>query len=81
MELNWSKWSRCESSFGLLLVPHQPGIFALAEEIQSAGAQVRRMLAVFEINEGEDVSRALSHLFTPGSVWHTRLAESRPCRE
>lgn len=77
MELNWSKWFRCESSFGLLLVPHQPGIFAVAEEVQSAGAQARRMLAVFEINEAEDVCRALCRLFAPGSPWHSRLADSR----
>ena len=30
--LQWSKWSRCESSFGVLLVPSKPGLFALAEE-------------------------------------------------
>ena len=77
MELNWSKWSRCESSFGLLLAPHQPGIFGLAEEIQPAGAQARRMLAVFEIDEAEDICRALSRLFTPASPWHNRLSESR----
>ena len=77
MELNWSKWFRCESSFGLLLVPHQPGVFALAEEVQPAGAQARRMLAVFEINEAEDVCRALSRLFAPASPWHSRLTDSR----
>ena len=73
MELNWSRWFRCESSFGLLLVPHQPGIFALAEEVGGSS----RMLAVFEINEAEDVCRALSRLFSPASEWRSRMTESR----
>jgi len=78
MELNWSQWFRCESSFGLLLVPDQPGIFALAEEmVQPAGPQARRMLAVFEIDDAEDIARALGRLFLPSSPWRTRLAESR----
>ena len=78
MELNWSRWFRCESSFGLLLVPNQPGVFALAEEVvQPAGPQSRRMLAVFEIDETEDLVRALSRLFTAASQWRERLATAR----
>jgi hypothetical protein len=78
MELNWSRWFRCESSFGLLLVPDQPGIFALAEEmVQPAGPHARRMLAVFEIDDAEDIARALGRLFLPSSPWRTRMAESR----
>jgi hypothetical protein len=78
MEMNWSRWFRCESSFGLLLVPAQPGIYALAEEIvQPAGPYSRRMLAVFEVDETEDLARALSRLFTAASPWRERLAEGR----
>jgi hypothetical protein len=78
MELNWSRWFHCESSFGLLLVPDQPGIFALAEEVvQPAGPGFRRMLAVFEISEADNVARALSRMFAPGSPWHERLTGSR----
>lgn len=78
MELNWSRWFRCESSFGLLLVPDQPGIFALAEEMAGPeGPHGRRILAVFEINEAEDVARALSRLFLPSSPWRARLEGSR----
>jgi hypothetical protein len=78
MELNWSRWFRCESSFGLLLVPDQAGIFALAEElVQPTGPQSRRMLAVFEIDEAEDIARALSRMFLPSSPWRSRLLESR----
>jgi hypothetical protein len=78
MEMNWSRWFRAESSFGLLLVPAQPGVFALAEEIvQPAGPYARRMLAVFEVEEAVDLSRALSRLFAAPSRWRQRLADGR----
>jgi hypothetical protein len=77
MELSWSRWFRCESSFGLLLVPDLPGIFALAEEVgQAAGPASRRMLAVFEVNEAEYLVQALSQQFASGSRWHERLKTS-----
>ena len=74
MEMNWSRWFHCESSFGLLLVPNQPGVFALAEEVVSAG-NGRRMLAVFQVDETEDLSLALSRLFAVGSPWRAKLSE------
>ncbi|HEY6253141.1 MAG TPA: hypothetical protein VI685_24550 [Candidatus Angelobacter sp.] len=78
MELNWSRWSRCESSFGLLLAPNQPGVFALAEEIvESSGPDSRRLLAVFEINEAENLAQVLSRLFAQGSAWQERLTQAR----
>jgi len=78
MEMSWSRWFRCESSFGLLLVPNQPGIFALAEEMMPpAEPNSRRMLAVFEVQEAEDLSRSMSRLFAQGSPWREKLAEAR----
>jgi len=78
MEMNWSRWFHCESSFSLLLVPSQPGIFALAEEVvQAVGEQSRRMLAVFEVAEAEDLSRAMSRLFAAGSPWREKMAEAK----
>jgi acyl-CoA reductase-like NAD-dependent aldehyde dehydrogenase len=78
MEMNWSRWFHCESSFGLLLVPSQPGIFALAEEIvQPANERSRRMLAVFEVEEAEDLSRAMSRLFAAGSPWREKMSQAR----
>jgi hypothetical protein len=78
MEMNWSRWFRCESSFGLLLVPKQPGIYALADEIiQPADSPSRRMLAVFEVEETDDLARSLSRLFAAGSPWRQRLTEGR----
>ena len=76
--MNWSRWFHCESSFGLLLVPSQPGVFALAEEVvQAAEPQSRRMLAVFEVAEADDLSRAMSRLFAAGSPWREKLAQAR----
>ncbi len=78
MEMNWSRWFHCESSFGLLLVPSQPGVFALAEEIvQAVGEQSRRMLAVFEVAEAEDLSRAMSRLFAAGSPWREKMSQAK----
>lgn len=78
MEMNWSRWFHCESSFGLLLVPSQPGVFALAEEVaQVVGTQSRRMLAVFEVAEAEDLSRAMSRLFAAGSPWREKMAQAK----
>jgi hypothetical protein len=32
-KVQWSDWTHCESSFNLVLVPHLPGVYALAEEV------------------------------------------------
>jgi hypothetical protein len=78
MEMTWSRWFHCESSFGLLLVPSQPGVFALAEEVvQASVPQLRRMLAVFEVAEAEDLSRAMSRLFAAGSPWREKMAQAK----
>jgi len=62
----------------LLLVPSQPGVFALAEEVvQAVGAQSRRMLAVFEVAEADDLSRAMSRLFAASSPWREKMAEAK----
>ena len=77
MEMNWSRWFRCESSFGLLLVPNQPGVFALAEEEVAAAPNGRRMLAVFEVDETDDLALSLSRLFAAGSPLRAKLSEGR----
>ena len=79
-QVKWSKWSVCESSFSLLLVPQQPGVFALAEEIVPAGdgaAQSKRMLAILEVGAADDLARTLSRLFAADSVYHQRLSAAR----
>src|SRR5260370_10601283 len=79
MEMNWSRWFRCKSSFELLLVPKQPGIYALAEEIaQPVGPYSRRMLAVFEVGEADDLAHALSRPFATRSPRRQRLTAA-PC--
>lgn len=76
--LTWSRWNRYQTSFSLALAPAQPGIFALAEEVLAPGeaAQLgdRRMLAVFVIDQTDDLGRALSGLFGSASPWRERLA-------
>ncbi|HEX6908687.1 MAG TPA: hypothetical protein VF154_18885 [Terriglobales bacterium] len=76
--LNWSKWFRCETSFSLLLVPDQPGIYAVAEEVltpgESASAGGKRLLAVVQFAETDNLARALSRLFTPASPLQKRIA-------
>jgi hypothetical protein len=74
----WSRWFRCESSFSLLLVPSAPGLYALAEEIAAPGeASAKRMLAVFDIGETDDLCVTLSRHFAPRSPLSERLSTGR----
>ena len=77
--VDWSRWFRCESSFSLLLVPSAPGIYALGEEVV-APSEIRggkRMLAVFEVAETEDLCVALSRKFAPRDPLSARLSGGR----
>jgi len=79
--LQWSKWFRCESSFSLLLVPSKSGLFALGQKMIAPGEMPatggKRMLAVFQISEAEDLGMALGRLFFPGSPLRERFASGR----
>ncbi|HKN32103.1 MAG TPA: hypothetical protein VJX16_02545 [Terriglobales bacterium] len=79
--LHWSRWFRCETSFDLLLVPSKPGLFALGEEIVAPGempvAGGKRMLAVFEIAQAEDLPIAMSRLFAPASPLRDQIDDGR----
>lgn len=77
LRLQWSKWFRCESSFSVLLAPSKPGIFALGEEMISASDGSKRMLALFQVSETDDVGMALGRLFLPGNPIRERLASGR----
>ena len=72
LRLQWSRWFRCDSSFSVLLAPAKPGIFALAEEVAPA-AESKRMLALFEIKETDDIGMALGRLFLPGNPLREKL--------
>ena len=78
LALNWSRWFRCETSFSLLLVPDQPGIYAVAEEMLAPGKSAttggKRLLAVVQFAETDNLARALSRLFTPASPLQERIA-------
>ena|SRR5713226_1605423 len=79
--LQWSKWFRCESRFSLLLVPSKSGLFALGEEMIAPGEVPatggKRMLALFQISEADDLGMALGRLFFPGSPLRERFASGR----
>jgi len=79
--LQWSSWFRCQDSFSLVLAPCKPGIFALGEEVVAPGelavGEGKRMLALFQISEAEDVGMALGRLFLSGNPARERFASGR----
>ena len=120
--LRWSRWFRCESHHSLLVVPSQPGVFAVAEEIMDFGhkdnhvatahvataasavprieasgsvrnhsfqaspeaesatpeaAASRRMLAVTQFFEDEDMAFVLDRMLSVQNPMSARLASGR----
>jgi len=75
--LRWSRWCRCESSFSMLLVPSQPGIFAVAEEILAPGDAGKRLLGLLLFSETADLARDLNRLFTSASPIQEKIATGR----
>ena len=77
--LEWSRWFRFDSSVSALLVPAKPGVFALGEEVVPPGdGEGKRMLALFQISEADDLGMTLGRMFLPGSLLRERL-ESGSC--
>ncbi len=79
--LQWSRWSRCESSLSVLLAPSKPGVFALAEEANFQGTSAleeKRLLNLLQISESDDLGMALGRLFLPNSPEQSRFA-NKPC--
>ena len=67
--LEWSRWFKIDSSDSALLVPAKPGIFALGEEIITPGENApegKRMLALFQISQSDDLGMTLGRMFLPG---------------
>ena len=79
--LQWSDWFRCESSASAWPIPAKPGLFALAEEViapaEAPGMGGKRMLALFQISETDDLGMALGRLFLPGNKADERLFGGR----
>jgi hypothetical protein len=84
--LHWSRWFHCESPHSLLCVPSKPGVFALAEEVMEFGkagdgpgtaAESRRMLAVVQFGEDEDMAFVLDRMFSLQNPMRARLASGR----
>jgi hypothetical protein len=71
--LRWSRWFRCESHHSLLVVPSQPGVFAVAEEIMDFGhkdnhvatAHVATAASAVPRGQRPAVSSALQSSFRP----------------
>ena len=67
--VRWSRWFPCEDSLSALFVPSKPGLLALGEEIIAPGETVaggKRMLALFQVSEAEDLGLALGRLLLAG---------------
>ena len=64
-----------------MLAPCKAGLFALAEEVIAPGemgvGDGKRMLALFQISEANDVGMALGRLFLSGSPARERFASGR----
>jgi hypothetical protein len=84
--LHWSRWSRCDSPHSLLCIPSKPGVFALAEEVMdfgkaeletAASAEPRRMLAVLQFGEDDDMAFVLDRMFSRQNPMRARLASGR----
>jgi hypothetical protein len=75
--VQWSQWFRCADSSSLVLMSSKPGVFALGEEIVAPGAVGKRMLALFQISETDDLGMALGRLFLPGTPLRERMASGR----
>src|SRR5438105_15369724 len=73
LRLQWSKWFRCDSSFSVLLAPAKPGIFALGEEVISPADGGKRMLALFQVADTDDIGMAMGRLFLPGNPLRKKL--------
>lgn len=76
--LQWSRWFRCESSFDLLLVPSKPGLFAMGEEVMAPGEMgEKRLLALFQVTESDDLGMTLGRLFLPGNPARERFSSGK----
>jgi hypothetical protein len=76
--LHWSQWFRCESPHSLLLVPSKPGVFALADEIIAPGdLAAKRMLAVLQFCEDDDMAFVLDRMLSRQNPMRARLASGR----
>lgn len=77
IHLHWSRWFHCETSFSLSLVPNEPGIYAIAEEVAQNGAPPRRTLNIIVVRPAPDLFHALSALYTQGCPLREKLEKSR----
>src|SRR4029077_13437799 len=65
--VEWARGFRCADRSSLVLMSSKPVGCALGDEIVAPGAAGKRMLALFQISETDDLGMALGRLFLPGS--------------
>lgn len=91
--LQWSNWFRCVDSLSALLAPFKPGMLAVAEEViapDEAGASAatvdpvendgiggKRMLALLQVAQADDLGMALGGLFLSDNPLRERLLRGR----
>ena len=77
--LNWSRWFRIETSFGLLLVPPEAGVYAVAEELISPEelAGKNRLLGILEFCSTPDLAAALCRLCSAPGPMRLRIINSQ----
>jgi hypothetical protein len=78
-QLHWCRWFHCESSFNLMLVPNEPGIFAVAEEVvtERPGQVPQRELSIFQMTAVDDLFHALNRLYQHDCPLREKLEKSR----
>jgi hypothetical protein len=65
--VQWSAWLNADDRSALLQVPGKSGLFVLAEEVAGNNVAGKRLLALFEISETDDLGLSLGRRFlTPG---------------
>jgi len=74
--VQWSPWFRCVDSMSVA-ISSKPGVFALGEEIVAPVTGSKRMLALFQISQSDDLGMDLGRLFLPGNPARERLSAGR----
>jgi hypothetical protein len=90
--LQWSAWFPCQDSLSLIVAPSKPGLYAVGEEVaafsglsESPGCEPerslpnsgKRMLALFQISEADDLGFAMGRLFLAPGPQRERIATGK----
>ena len=76
LRVQWTRWFHCESSFNLGLVPSQPGLFAIAEEVPCRDKEGHN-LNVIQVEAVDDLFHALNSLYAQDCALRRNLEKNR----